>query len=77
MIVPDGISVQWWYEQCGLEAIADTHPKSIVRQKKIYLEMLLGVKNILFGTRRTLLKRLGNFTHIYVIHENLSRNILF
>lgn len=78
VIVPDGISVQWWYDACWVsDATLDTHPKSIVRQKKIYLEMLSGVHKNLFGTRRTLLKRLGHFRHIYIVHENLSRNILF
>ena len=77
VIVPDGISVQWWYEQCGIDAIIDTHPKSIHRQKKIYLETLQGTYDVLFGTRRALLKRLGNFQHIYIVQENLSRNILF
>jgi hypothetical protein len=70
--------VQWWYEQCGIqEATLDINPKSLVRQKKIYLEMIAGMHKNLFGTRRTLLKRLGNFKHIYFIHENLSRNILY
>jgi hypothetical protein len=39
--------------------------------------MLSGIHKNLFGTRRTLLRRLGNFKHIYFVHENLSRNILF
>jgi len=78
VIVPDGISVQWWYDQCGIEeAILDTNPKSLLRQKKIYLQILSGEYPLLFGTRRTLLRRLGHFKHIYVVHENLSRNILF
>jgi hypothetical protein len=77
VIVPDGISAQWWYEQCGLDAIIDTHPKSVHRQKKIYLETLQGTHDILFGTRRALLKRLGHFQRIYIVQENLSHNILF
>ncbi len=78
VIVPDGISVQWWYEQCGIEgAIVDINPKSLTRQKKIYLDMLSGIHKNLFGTRRTLLKRVSHFKDIYIIQENLSRNILF
>ncbi len=77
VIVPDGLSVQWWYDTCGVDAIIDIHPRSLTRQKKLYLQMLSGDKDTVFGTRRTLLKRIGKFKHIYIVHENLSQYIVF
>lgn len=48
VIVPEGLSVQWWSHQCHREAIVDPHPKSLARQKNIYLEILAGEKDTLF-----------------------------
>ena len=75
VIVPDGVSVKWWASACDLPAIVDTHPKSLTSQKKIYLELLHQAFPVVFGTRRTLLKRLGYYQHIYVVHENLTKHI--
>gem|GEM_PF-1110079 len=58
-------------------SIADHHPKSVTTQKKIYLDILAGTSPVLFGTRRTLTKRLGHYTHLYIIYDALSTEILF
>lgn len=55
----------------------DNHPKSITSQKKIYLEILSGKNPVLFGTRRTLTKRLGHYPDIYIIYDNISTDIVF
>lgn len=75
--LPEGISVTWWSEQCGISAIVDAHPKSLTKQRKIYLDILSHSEDVVFGTRRTLFKRIGAYQHIYVIHENLSKHIYY
>lgn len=76
VILPEGVSVKWW-KSVAPQAILDTHSKSISSQKKIYLELLTKASDIAFGTRRTLLKRIGHYEHIYIIHETLSQDINF
>ncbi len=75
--LPEGISVASWSEQCDIPAIADTHPKSLSKQRKIYLDILNHSEDVVFGTRRTLFKRIGSYQHIYVIHENLSKQVYY
>jgi hypothetical protein len=76
VILPEGVSVKSW---SGILpwATVDHHPKSISTQKKIYLDILQGTSPVLFGTRRTLTKRLWHYTHIYIIYESLSADIVF
>jgi hypothetical protein len=69
--------VTWWSEQSGIPAIVDTHPKSLSKQRKLYLDILLHAQDVVFGTRRTLFKRIGGYRHIYIIHENLSKQIYY
>lgn len=76
VILPEWVSVKSWstlLEPC----VVDHHPKSITTQKKIYLDILVGTHPILFGTRRTLAKRLGHYTHLYIVYDNLSSDIVF
>ena len=75
--LPEGISVAWWSEQSGIPAIVDTHPKSLSKQRSIYLDILCHTQDVVFGTRRTLFKRIGGYRHIYIIHENLSKQIYY
>jgi hypothetical protein len=58
-------------------SVIDHHPKSISTQKKIYLDILACTHPVLFGTRRTLTKRLGYYTDIYIVYDNLSSDIIF
>lgn len=76
VILPEGVSVKSW---SGLftPSVVDHHPKSLSTQKKIYLDILQGVNPVLFGTRRTLTKRLGHYTHLYIVYDNLSTDIVF
>ncbi len=76
VILPEGVSVKWW-SQLAPGALIDTHSKSISVQKRVYLDLLHWESAIVFGTRRTLLKRLGHYKHIYIIHETLSQDINF
>lgn len=57
--------------------VIDHHPKSVTTQKKIYLEILSGAHPVLFGTRRTLTKRVGQYADIYIIYDNISTDIVF
>ncbi len=57
VILPEGVSVKWW-SKLAPESIVDTHSKSISVQKKVYLDLLKKASDVVFGTRRTLLKRL-------------------
>lgn len=76
VILPEGVSVKSW---SGLftPSVVDHHPKSISTQKKIYLDILQGASPVLFGTRRTLVKRLGHYTDLYIVHDSLSTDIVF
>ena len=76
IILPEGVSVKWW-STFFPESIVDTHPKSVTTQKRLYLDILTKKYDTLIGTRRTLLKRLGHFTHLYIVYENLSQDIMF
>jgi primosomal protein N' len=76
VILPEGVSVKSWSSLFTL-SVVDHHPKSISTQKKIYLDILQGVNPVLFGTRRTLTKRLGHYTHLYIVYDNLSTDIVF
>jgi len=76
VILPEGVSVKSWNTLVS-ESIIDHHPKSITTQKKIYLDILSGGKSVLFGTRRTLVKRLGHYAHLYIVYDNLSTSIVF
>lgn len=55
----------------------DTHPRSLASQKKIYLSLLAHDQPIAFGMRRTLIKRIGFYKHIYLLHENLTQHIYY
>lgn len=57
VILPEGVSVKSW-SSLFTPSVVDHHPKSISTQKKIYLDILEGASPVLFGTRRTLTKRL-------------------
>lgn len=76
VILPEGVSVKSWNTLIE-GSIADHHPKSITSQKKIYLGILNGENPVLFGTRRTLVKRLGHYRHLYIVYDNLSTDIVF
>ncbi len=76
VILPEWVSVKSWAQDIW-EGIADHHPKSISTQKKIYLEILNWTQPLLFGTRRTLMKRLGHYTDIYIVYDTISSEILF
>lgn len=78
VILPDGLSVEWWARECQIRsAILDTHSRSITKQKNVYQDMLCWRYRHVFGTRKTLLKRLWHFRDIYIIHENLSPYVMF
>lgn len=76
VILPEGVSVKSWSSLFTPSAV-DHHPKSISTQKKIYLDILQGTSPVLFGTRRTLTKRLGHYTDLYIVHDSLSTDIVF
>ncbi|MBP6921687.1 hypothetical protein KBB89_04050 [Candidatus Gracilibacteria bacterium] len=76
VILPEGVSVKSW-SSIFASSVVDHHPKSISTQKKIYLDILQDTHSVLFGTRRTLVKRLGHYTHLYIVYDNLSTDILF
>lgn len=57
VILPEGVSVKSW-SSLFAPSVVDHHPKSISTQKKIYLDILERTSPVLFGTRRTLTKRL-------------------
>jgi ribosomal protein L31 len=57
VILPEGVSVKSW-ATLFQPSVIDHHPKSISTQKKIYLDILSGTHPVLFGTRRTLAKRI-------------------
>ena len=76
VILPEGVSVKWW-SKIADNSIVDTHSKSLSVQKKTYLSLLAKSSDVVFGTRRTLLKRLGQYKHIYIVHEMLSQDINF
>lgn len=76
VILPEWVSVKSWSWLIS-DALIDHHPKSISTQKKIYLSILSGEHPILFGTRRTLTKRLGHYSDIYIVYDNLSSDIVF
>jgi hypothetical protein len=76
VILPEGVSVKSWSTLIE-GSIADHHPKSLSTQKKIYLDILAGTSPVLFGTRRTLTKRLGHYPDIYIIYDALSAEIIF
>ena len=76
VILPEGVSVKSW-SSLFTPSVVDHHPKSISTQKKIYLDILEGASPVLFGTRRTLTKRLWHYTHLYIVYDNLSTDIVF
>jgi primosomal protein N' len=76
VILPEGVSVKSW-SSLFTPSVVDHHPKSISTQKNIYLDILQAVQPVLFGTRRTLTKRLGHYTHLYIVYDNLSTDIVF
>lgn len=76
VILPEWVSVKSWAQDIW-GGIADHHPKSISTQKKIYLDILNWSQPLLFGTRRTLTKRLGHYTDIYIVYDTISSEILF
>jgi primosomal protein N' len=76
VILPEGVSVKTWASIFS-PSVIDHHPKSISTQKKIYLDILSGAYPVLFGTRRTLVKRLGHYTDIYIVYDNIASDIVF
>ncbi len=76
VILPEGVSVKWW-SRIFPDSLIDTHSKSLSTQKRVYLDLLTQKYPVVFGTRRTLLKRLWWYKHIYIIHETLSPDINF
>ncbi len=76
VILPEGVSVKSW-SSLFTPSVVDHHPKSLSTQKKIYLDILEGTSRVLFGTRRTLTKRLWRYTHLYIVYDNLSTDIVF
>lgn len=76
VILPEGVSVKSW-SSLFTPSVVDHHPKSLSTQKKIYLDILEGTSPVLFGTRRTLTKRLWYYTHLYIVYDNLSTDIVF
>lgn len=61
----------------SMPCVMDSHPKSLSSQKRIYLDILSGTQPVLFGTRRTLTKRLGHYPDIYIIYDTISSEIVF
>lgn len=76
VILPEWVSVKTWSSIIH-DCVVDHHPKSLSTQKKIYLDILAGTNPVLFGTRRTLTKRLGHYGRIYIVYDNLSTDIVF
>jgi len=76
VILPEGVSVKSW-SSFFTSSVVDHHPKSLSTQKKIYLDILQGASPVLFGTRRTLTKRLGHYTDLYIVYDSLSTDIVF
>jgi primosomal protein N' len=76
VILPEWVSVKSWAAIFS-PAVVDHHPKSISTQKKIYIDILSGAHPVLFWTRRTLVKRLGHYTDIYIVYDNLASDIVF
>jgi 3'DNA-binding domain (3'BD) len=76
VILPEWLSVKSW---SGIfpESLVDHHPKSISTQKRIYIDILSGEFPVLFGTRRTLTKRLWHYPNIYLIYDTMSSEIMF
>ncbi|MBP7823556.1 hypothetical protein KA050_04355 [Candidatus Gracilibacteria bacterium] len=76
VILPEGLSVKSW-SSIFTGALVDHHPKSISTQKRIYIDILSGEYPVLFGTRRTLTKRLGHYPDIYLVYDTMSSEIIF
>lgn len=76
VMLPEWVSVKAWSQDIWI-GIADHHPKSLSTQKKLYLDILNGTQPTVFGTRRTLTKRLGHYPDIYIVYDALSPEILF
>ncbi len=76
IILPEWISVKSWASHFGT-AIIDQHPKSLTSQKKIYEDILRNTSPLLIGTRRTLLKRIGWFSQIYIVYDHHASDIFY
>lgn len=76
IILPEGVSVKSWASRFDA-AVVDHHPKSVTTQRNIYLDILKTTHPLLIGTRRTLLKRIGGYSRIYILYDYHASHILF
>ncbi len=75
IIFPDNVSLRHW-EDLFSDVFLDTYSRSFSLQKKHYNSILQGKEKILLWTRRTLLKRIGHYSTIYIVDEYLSDSLV-